>query len=343
MQKKLIVAAVAGALAAPLAFAQSNVTIYGVGDVYVESIKSGDNKDFRVEEGGLSGSRIGFRVTEDLGGGLSANVVYEGGITVDTGAFGGFTRQAYVGLAGKSWGSVNLGRQYTPLFTVAAKTDATDYADHSPFVMLGALGSVGPNTGNLIRQSNAVRYDSPSFGGLSLAGMYGAGEFAANDDDANDMYALAAQYGAGPVYVGAGWSRTQDVNGVNGRDFDTWLVGASFEFGPAKLFASYVDGDLDDVGDQQTWQLGAHFKVGPAGTIVASYVDHELDLRNAADREAKGYFVSYQHALSKRTTAYATYATLRNDNNGGFTLNGFANSAADDDPRAIIFGMRHVF
>lgn len=343
MQKKLIVAAVAGALAAPLAFAQSNVTIYGVGDVYVESIKSGDNKAFRVEEGGLSGSRIGFRVTEDLGGGLSANVVFEGAVVADNpGAFS-FARQAYAGLAGKAWGSVNLGRQYTPMFTVAAKTDATGYADHSPFVMLGSLGSVGPNTGNLIRQSNAVRYDSPSFGGFSLAGMYGAGERATDPRDANDMYSLAGQYGAGPLYVGAAWSRTQDVGAVSGADFDSWLVGATFQFGPAKLFANYVDGEQEVPGassnDQQTWQLGAHFKVGPAGTIVGSYVDHEADGRG----DAKGYFLSYQHALSKRTTAYATYATLRNDDNASYTLNGFANSAAGDDPRALIFGMRHVF
>ncbi|MEW5887457.1 MAG: porin, partial [Pseudomonadota bacterium] len=73
MQKKLIVAAVAGALAAPLAIAQSNVTIYGIADVGVEWGSSGNGTKFRVQSGQESGSRLGFKGSEDLGGGLKAN------------------------------------------------------------------------------------------------------------------------------------------------------------------------------------------------------------------------------------------------------------------------------
>ncbi|ENO80741.1 porin, partial [Thauera linaloolentis] len=66
MQKKLIALAIAGLVSAP-AFAQSNVTIYGVADAYVGFGKHGENDLRGVNSGALSGSRLGFRGTEDLG------------------------------------------------------------------------------------------------------------------------------------------------------------------------------------------------------------------------------------------------------------------------------------
>ena len=119
MQKKLIALAVAGLVSAP-AFAQSNVTIYGVADVGVSFGSHGDNDLAQVHNGGLSGSRIGFRGTESLGNGLNAVFTYEQGFDIDdtantdgTNGLGGAARQAFVGLGG-AWGTVSLGRQYAP-------------------------------------------------------------------------------------------------------------------------------------------------------------------------------------------------------------------------------------
>src|SRR5258706_11521941 len=79
MNKKLLAVAVAGALASPVvAFAQSSVTLYGSADVaYVSKIyKTGSGLTFSrtqgIGEGWNAGNRIGFRGSEDLGGGLSA-------------------------------------------------------------------------------------------------------------------------------------------------------------------------------------------------------------------------------------------------------------------------------
>ena len=76
-----LVAAVA-TLAAASAHAQSSVTIYGVADMYMQVGKTNGNggaTTYQVESGGESGSRIGFRGQEDLGGGLAAIFTLESG------------------------------------------------------------------------------------------------------------------------------------------------------------------------------------------------------------------------------------------------------------------------
>jgi predicted porin len=82
MQKKIIALAIAG-LASTAAFAQSNVTIYGVVDAaYVYTGVNGGNTlntneshsqdTSLIQSGQLDGSRIGLKGTEDLGNGLKA-------------------------------------------------------------------------------------------------------------------------------------------------------------------------------------------------------------------------------------------------------------------------------
>jgi predicted porin len=127
MQKKLIALAVAS-LASGAAFAQTNVTMYGIADAgYVYSTGdgrrgSGNDNDFSgIQSGLLSGSRLGFRGEEALGNGLKAVFTLEYSLNIDNNSGVGNTtdgglnaRQQFVGLAGGFWGTVALGRQYSP-------------------------------------------------------------------------------------------------------------------------------------------------------------------------------------------------------------------------------------
>ncbi|MBK7685506.1 MAG: porin [Rhodocyclaceae bacterium] len=79
MQKKLIALAIAG-LASSAAFAQSNVTIYGIVDVAYTHSSSGSSSTSGIDSGGWSSSRMGFRGTEDLGDGLKALFTLEYGL-----------------------------------------------------------------------------------------------------------------------------------------------------------------------------------------------------------------------------------------------------------------------
>src|SRR5881392_4297802 len=121
MKKSLLVLAVAAAIG-NLAHAQTNVTIYGLIDAGIVGESGGKAGNVTKVGSGTSGaSRIGFRGTEELGNGLSAVFVLESGVKVDTGEVDAagtlFNRQAFVGLKSKEWGTVTLGRQYTPWYT----------------------------------------------------------------------------------------------------------------------------------------------------------------------------------------------------------------------------------
>lgn len=158
MKKSIVALAVLGALAGT-ASAQSSVTVYGVVDAGIVAEKGGAGGSVtKLTSGVASGSRIGFKGSEDLGGGLSALFLLENGFAVDNGALGQggllFGRQAFAGLGG-GFGTVTFGRQYTPQYLTLALAD--------PFVtgMAGDAANIMPNTGNASsRMDNAIKYAS---------------------------------------------------------------------------------------------------------------------------------------------------------------------------------------
>ena len=127
--------AAALALGAGTACAQaSSVTLFGLIDTNVSHLRSSGNGNLNIvgSDGNLS-SRIGFRGTEDLGGGLKAGFWMEAAINPDVGTGGStnannqpsgasnsggltFGRRSTVSLMGESWGELRLGRDYVPGF-----------------------------------------------------------------------------------------------------------------------------------------------------------------------------------------------------------------------------------
>src|ERR1017187_10704872 len=105
MQKKLIALAIAGL--SSVAFAQPNVTVYGVADVSIESVGANGAKSGTSESGtnanlgnsarvNSNSSYIGFKGTEDLGNGLKALFQFETGFAADVGTYNGAGRDTYV-------------------------------------------------------------------------------------------------------------------------------------------------------------------------------------------------------------------------------------------------------
>ena len=124
MNKKLLAVAVVGALASPLAFAQTT-TIYGGIDVGYQNESNYANGSVNhnfVMSGGDYTSRIGFKGSDDLAPGLTAVYVLESGITADNGGTdsqGFWQRQVYGGLDSKQFGALTIGRQYSHMFNQA--------------------------------------------------------------------------------------------------------------------------------------------------------------------------------------------------------------------------------
>ncbi|WP_426116400.1 porin [Massilia sp. PWRC2] len=82
MKTKFLAAIVATCFAAPV-MAQSNVSIYGVADA---GLMKQSGQTLRVVSGIADGSRLGFKGSEDLGGGMRAIFNLEARVELDTGS-----------------------------------------------------------------------------------------------------------------------------------------------------------------------------------------------------------------------------------------------------------------
>ena len=344
MQKKLIALAIAGLVSAP-AFAQSNVTIYGVADAAVGFGSHGDNDFSGIVNGVLSGSRIGFKGTEDLGNGLKAVFVLEQGFDIGNGtaspAVGTdkdstFSRQALVGLSG-SFGTVSLGRQYAPGYFFGY--DATAQASVGPLSILSVNAGMSITPNSPARWDNSVAYTG-SFSGLTARAIYSmkAVETSANPDD-DDAYGVSLDYANGPLAVGGVYQVLKN----NVEDQEEWGIGGSYNFGVVQVLGSYqaVDGlGFAKGAEGDLWQVGVIVPVGAAGKVHLAYGEYDRDDVNNAGAES--YSLAYTHALSKRTTAYAAYNNTENESGvGNFGV--VAGTANGDDSDIFAVGIRHTF
>ncbi|HEY8608714.1 MAG TPA: porin [Noviherbaspirillum sp.] len=339
MKKSLLALAVLGAFAGA-ASAQSSVTIYGVADVGIERFDNDGaaGATWGLTSGNQSGSRIGFRGTEDLGGGLKANFVLENGFNIDTGTLGQggrlFGRQAWVGLSG-GFGAVKFGRQMTPIFV------AHDTIDPMGTGLSGAgsgMSAVFNPYG--VRMDNTVNY-SFSAAGFSAEAAYGFGEVA-GATSAGRQIGLGASYANGPLTVVAAYHDAQDPIAASDADARTFFVGGAFDFRVAKLHAAYGDNRGDTAAGatgirSRDYMLGVSAPVG-AGTISASYI--RRDERLVADADGDYWAIAYVHSLSKRTNLYTSYSVIKNDDAGN--VGGFA-AGPGGDVSWFNVGIRHRF
>jgi len=329
----------------------------------IKSSKTGLNNSANAS------SRLGFRGVEDLGGGLAASFWLEAGnISNDDGvsALGNFQRRSTVSLSGP-FGEVRLGRDYKPTFWNFTIFDPFGTNGAGTALIQRAAGgletsnvrasnSIGyflpPNLGGFYGQvmysfHEQTKYDNGLQGALndqSRSGRYWGGRFGY----ANGPLDVAVAYGetlntaqASPLFVGSSWTEGTDDKSKN------FNVGASYDFGPVKLFGQYarikntIDSSVDYSflnGSYNTnysakldgYLLGVTVPVG-AGQIKATYgqvkVKYARDPFAALlnpfyqyeDPKANQLAVGYVHNLSKRTALYATVAYIRNKNGANYS------------------------
>jgi predicted porin len=174
MKKSLLALAALSAFATA-AQAQSTVTVYGVVDVSYGTLESKATTGVVTkttsagQDGVLSGTRLGFKGTEDLGGGNSAIFQIELGLNATEGGLttansGSTNRNSFVGLQSKGMGTLKAGRMPTLNKNI---NDSTVFGGST----LGAGWVTQVNGGTISneRQSNMVEYTTPTFSGLSAA------------------------------------------------------------------------------------------------------------------------------------------------------------------------------
>ena len=331
--------------AAGTSWAQSTATVDGLMDLGLAHEGGGPNGASinKVTSGMASGSRLGFRGTEDLGGGLSAVFNLEMGINADTGSSGQggllFGRHSQMGLQG-AFGQVLVGRQYTPVAMIQTESDpfTTGLAGTSAN-MITAGGAGGNN-----RMDNTLRHTFSSKSGLTTDLVYGFGETAGNSS-AKRQYGGAIGYVSGPVYVKLGHHNVNDANGISAK---VTFLGAKYDFGVATAYVNYVENKGSAVfglvnADARDILVGVAVPYG-AGRFMASYIDK--DDRTAANNDARQYALGYIHSLSKRTSLYTSVARIRNKAIAGAPTGFYRVGNATEQglgDRAFNVGIRHVF
>ena len=358
MKKSLIALAVLAASGA--AMAQSSVTLYGVADAGVTYLNGLDNWS-GVTSGNNLTSRLGFRGTEDLGGGLKANFVLEGGFNLDSGdgKSGGatgtgfeFKRRSTVGLSG-GFGEVRMGRELTAAYNATARYDVFGsvgigqsrlWADGD---IADPINNVNANAGAVttnLRISNALTYVSPDFSGFKVGVNYGFGETTNGNSDSGYLGA-GLMYDNGPLSLGLGLERLNSgANTVVASDIDAWSLGGSYDFGVAKLLAGYRVSTVDRATGENKRSgayLAATAPVG-AGTVRVSYNRYENELANVKGK-ADQFAVGYVYGLSKRTSVYGTYAYIKNKDGANLYNLGSGGLKTNGSQQGVQVGVSHAF
>jgi predicted porin len=366
MKKSLFALAVLGTVAG-LASAQSNVTIYGILDMGVDydsgktgSAATGSTPKWSVNSGQTSGSRLGFKGSEDLGGGLSAIFALESGINADDGtlAYGGrlFGRQSWVGLSG-NFGSVKLGRQLTSTFLALQTVDpfTTNSAGDGQRAYGYGLGKIDP----ISRADNSVIYQAPTFAGFTALAGYGFGEQAGQINKFSTKFA-GANYVNGPLTVVASYQKTDGLSfapsstptaaldaiviasglaptTTTSATVSNSVIGATYDLGVVKLRAAAGNTKAQAVGDLniRNYLVGLSAPAG-AGNVLASW--NRNNITDISAGVSNLFAFGYAYPLSKRTNLYTILAYTKNDS--GVRMNAWANGKSDREEQ---FGVKHSF
>lgn len=334
MKKTLAAVAVLGAFAGSALAA--DVQLYGIVDTGLQYVHgdtdstepNSDFDSFSMESGLASGSRFGFKGTEDLGNGLTVGFILEDGIKSDTGVDDDvlFNRESSLFLQG-GFGKVAFGR-------IGSFNGGV-----SSWAKYGVMSVFGTSWGNYSAQAgtwamgagmwnNMIAYETPDFAGFKVFAQYGMGNQVAkidksltgdeNESSSDRYYAIGASYANGPLnlyfavdsinYASAGDAYPQNLD-PNGDDSLTITFGGNYDFEVVKLYAgaqyfdeiktSKMKGIIQDVDTfnngtdefatrMKGWSLGVSAGIPVAGGTVMVGAAY-LDAEAADSQEVGGH------------------------------------------------------
>ena len=259
------------------AHAQSSVSVYGIMDIGLTNQTSDNGTTTTTtrttaKTGAYTTSRLGFRGTEDLGKGLSANFNFEIGLnpvgnrirgtgttTANTGSMLDYktdqtagdlvVRTQNVGLAG-GFGSLTIGRMATLADDVFALGDVGGGNNFRGRAYSSAITATAVGDTNLInaRSDRLIRYISPNFNGISVGVAYGTASApvtgATTDNSGTEMGAMI-RYSAGPAAVGVGYQSHKDmIASADRRESTAMIVAGNYNFKVAQAFINYQNGEI---------------------------------------------------------------------------------------------------
>lgn len=354
MEKSAIVVGalgVAALTAAPVAHADKfNYTLYGKIDVFAEYDWGGsEGNRVALDSGGLAGTRWG--VKGDLGldnvaPDLKAIFQLEGGVFANTGrqAQGGrlFGRQIYAGLTG-DFGTVTVGRQYTPLLVTVFTYDAFGQGYGSP--TNDGQVSYGLDS----RYDNAIIYATPNFAGLTASAMVAVGG-ETGESGRNDAAGFNVNYVRGPLELGLAYQRDDHYLASDGTVQNVFF-GAAYKIGGVKLMGGYgrvrSTSDAAPATRRNEWVVGSQIDVTERGQLWLSVGSGRTKGAEPSDKstalsaawvqtltpQARVYFVVTEH----RNDEGSALAPVGTSSSGGYTI------SPGDTARAVAVGFQYDF
>ncbi|WP_186201171.1 porin [Burkholderia gladioli] len=322
MNKTIIAACVLGGACAA-AQAQSSVTLYGIVDngiAWQNSAASlgstaGGHSLVKMTSGVWAGSRFGLKGSEDLGGGTKAIFTLEAGVNSANGTsqFSGgmFTRQSWVGLANKRFGTLTAGRQYTAYYTILSPWSPTTWLTGFFGAHPGDIDSLD----NIYRANNSLVYQSPTLGGFSFGASYAFGGVPGSVD-AGSTWSAGLQYSNGPFGIGAAFQRVNNSTPGGGA----WGASSTTSNGGAQTAVSAINNGYQSAQAQQRFAATGGYRFSDAWDVSASYSNVQYipgtgsSFRNTATFNTAGAVLHYHPAASWDFAGGYSYtrATLSN-------------------------------
>lgn len=354
------------ALACTHAQAQDNVVIYGRLNVSMEHVDTSAAAGAPYGLTRLVNDRsvLGFRGSEDLGGGLKSIFQVEGTLSPDTGAGSIAARDTRVGLDG-DFGTVFLGHWTTAYNSATSGLDPF-YPTTAGYMSIMGNGSaadadnVSDTSSFDRRQSNTVNWWSRDWRGLALHVTHGMNEEKPASGAKPSLTSVAAIWDHGPWYAVLAEERHREYQGPGLNDTGA-KAALAYRFGPTRYGSTRIaligerlkyetaTGDLA----RNAVYLSLSQQIGPHG--IRFGIAHATDgsgpstarigfVRSGPGTGATHATLGYDYALSKRTSLYAYYSRLHNDANGvyDFAINSLG-SGAGATLKAAVLGMRHNF
>jgi predicted porin len=323
--------------------ATSNVEVYGLMNVAVQDTDVGTVDPTVVD----NFSRIGFKGSEDLGGGLTAiwqieqqlnftqrDSLSEADIGADLnddsdesdfiGVSSNTLRNTFVGVKG-AFGTVLAGRHDTPYKLGSGKFDI--FGDTIADYNAARLDSVSliSNTHDH-RNPQALAYISPEWNGFHFAVAAVMADGVNNlvtADKAADATSYTAIYTNGPLFVSYSGQKANDVNyAASGDGGKAQKVAVGYTLAGVNLGLVYEEVK----NTSKAYVASATHAMGPIN-LKAQYGEVEFDAAGTTDD--KMWAVGMDYNLSKRTAAYVVYG---NGDNG-----------TGDDVTGWTLGMKHSF
>ena len=399
--KKLPLAVALGAaVAAPLAAAQSSVQVYGKLYPYVERESSSGPSAVGTPVSTLSAaptgvrgvatikgmssgnSYIGFRGTEDLGGGLKAIFQLEGVALPDSGVGGTWNRNTFAGLGNDNFGTIKLGLMDTVFKEYGDTLGILGISSGTPVSTSNILRKAPFGTNNASRfherRANSIRFDSAAYGGFE-----GGLQVATQEDQsatpsagAAKTYSAGIKWEGGPVYaalayeVHANWfggsinAPTAQRNsgtanrGEKSRDHALqatveWRIvkGQTIEFDVIRKSyneAAVVNGRFKNY-ENTAWMVGYEGRFD-AFRVMSHYVKSNAGscervnaVCNTTGLDGSQFTLGVGYYLSKRTFVFGVFSQMTNGAAARFSATDFGTPNPGEDVRHLMAGISHNF